>query len=136
MTEQKINNYLEKGLSTREIGKKMGIAQPAVMSHIKYYQKGVSFYNEWVEFWDFIEPVRNMNILDVLGDYFYDTEKRAFRLNKIQSIGDFLMLFVQHTLREISYMKIRLGVARKDEIFAKLREMMYCLIEDKNEEVI
>ena len=84
----------------------MGIAQPAVMSHIKYYQKGVSFYNEWVELWDFIEPVRNMNILDVLGDYFYDTEKRAFRLNKIQSIGDFLMLFVQHTLREISYMKI------------------------------
>lgn len=123
-TEQKINRYLERGLSTREIAKQLEISQPAVMTHIKYYEKGREFYYEWNEFWEFIEPVKKMKLIDVIGDELSEIEKNACKTMKIFTVGDFIMLYAQHSLREIGYMKIRLGRERKKKIFKKLRDLI------------
>lgn len=133
-TQQKINKYIERGLTTREIGKQMGIAQPAVMSHIKYYEKGRDFYFEWCEFWEFITPVRDIALSDAFGDELSEKEKNTCNIIKILNVGDFLMLYAQHSIREIGYMKLRLEAERRSRIFQKLRTMMYHLLDEENKE--
>lgn len=126
--ENEINLLLRDEISTREIARKLKITQPAVMAHIRYYKKGVEFYYEWMSFWEFIKPCRSMQIIQLFNEEFNDREKKVLKRNGILTLGDFLMLFCQHTIKEISYMKIRFSAQRKNELFIKIRQLIYSLI--------
>lgn len=132
--QQKINKYIAKGMTTREVAKQLEITQPAVMSHIKNYEKSKEFYFEWCEFWEFIKPVREIGLAELLQDELNEREKKICNCIKVINVGDFLMLYVKHSIREISYMKLRLEKERRKEIFLKLKLMMYNLLDEDDRE--
>lgn len=125
--QQRINNLIKSGLTTRQVAERLGCTQPTVMKHLLYYNKGKEFYNEWQEFWDFILPVREEK-LEVLSDVLTEKEIQLCKKKHIFTVGQFIDVYTHNTLKEAKILSIKVDTEKKSLIFDKIKEQAYSLI--------
>lgn len=124
-----INDYVEQGLPTRKIADKLGCTQPNIVEHMRQYKRGVAFYREWCEFWEFAAPVRQASFAVSFNKILSGEEICRYREEDgIETVGDFLNLAVTKSTTQIYKMLNGLDAEKKEAIFNQIRKMCYDLL--------
>ena len=130
--QQKINKYVEDGLVTRQIAELMGCTQPNIVEHLRQYKKSVSFYKEWIVFWEFVAPLRQTPICAVFDGILSEDDFSFYSKKGINTIEDFLQLSVTGTATKMSKILNGLSSEIKTLLFQRIRERCYDLLTVSN----
>lgn len=133
--QQEINQYVEQGLSTRQIAEIMGCTQPNIIEHLRQYRKSVAFYNDWIEFWEFAATVRQTPICAVFDGVLSEMDFSFYSRKGINTVGDFLELSVTGTATKMSKVLNGLSAETKKLLFGRIKEECYMLLNPHREEV-
>ena len=123
--QQVINNYASQGLTTRQIAEKTKCTQPNIVEHIRNYRRGVAFYSEWCEFWEFAATVRKTPVDVAFKNILSSDEIVLYKSKGVFNVGDFVMLTVTTSYKQLSSALGGLDADKKDEIFKKIKHMCY-----------
>lgn len=89
-----INEYLEKGYTTRQIAEVLNCTQPNIVEHMRQYRKGREFYDVWCEFWEFAKDMRKTPITVAFKDVLSCEEIMKYQSKGIETVEDYLRLAV------------------------------------------
>jgi len=125
-----INEHAAQGLSTRKIGELIGCTHATVVEHMANYKRNVVFYDEWCEFWAFIENVRNMPVEDAFEGVLSEKDFETYRKKGVMTVGAFLMLTVTQTNNqwEATARTLGLSVEQKRKMFERMSQLCYELL--------
>lgn len=123
--QQIIINYVKEGLTTRQIAEKMNCTQPNVVEHMRNYRRGVDFFNEWREFWEFATTIRKTPIDVAFKKLLNSEEVESYKSKNISSVEDFLLLTVTTSVKQLSNMLGGLDADKKAEMFKVVKQMCY-----------
>ena len=125
--QQKIMKYANDGLTTRQIAKIMECSSPTIVEHIGQYKRGVAFYKDWCEFWEFSKEIREMPVEDAFDGLVKDITMQSFLKNGILTVGDFLLMVVT-TSKQAIYNKCHgFKAADNSRIFEHLKELCFAV---------
>ena len=133
--QQLINSYSQQGMSTPEIADKLNCTQPNVVEHMRQYRKSAAFYYEWLKFWDFTEPIRQIPVSTAFVGVLSEQEISGCASRGIKTVGDFLNLTVTTRGARV-YDKLRglVDGELKGKMFDRIRQMCYKELEQHQED--
>lgn len=118
---KKIVELRKCGLSLREIATEMNYKnQTTVLDHIKSFKKRKQLYDDWVDFWIFIEPIRTISIDEVAENIYTEKQLKIMKKKGVCTIGDYLNISVKMPVRN---MQIFIGDTKSD--YKKRREKVF-----------
>ena len=126
--QQEIMQYVDDGLTTRQIASLMGCSSPTIVEHIGQYRRGVAFHKDWCEFWDYISDIREMPISEAFDGIVKEETILSFQKNGVYSVGDFLLMFVTMSKKDI-YNKNQkcLNATECGIMFERLKEICFSI---------
>lgn len=125
--QQEINKHIKNGLTIRETAEIMHCTHPNVAEHLRNYRRGVEFYYEWCEFWEYIIDIRQQAISSVFEDILNESRISVLSNKNIVTIGDFLTFTVTTKATDIFQLFKRkdFDADIKSKLFNRIREMCY-----------
>jgi hypothetical protein len=139
--QREVMGLLESGKTTRQAGAELGVSAMMVSSRRKTFLAGLEFREEWLAFWEFIEPVRKLLLSDVLIEWKDPKERTAAekmiigrflgncKRKEIETVGDLLHLYSNNNQRDA---KAVVRMSHKDFIFGIIRDKVYTLLTVSN----
>lgn len=139
--QREVIELLDSGMSTRQAGTKLGVTAMTVSNRRKTYLAGLRFREEWLSFWDFIEPVRVQTLVDVFADWKEPKDRTTAekqilgrflgncKRKDIETVGDLIYLYSHNTQREA---RAVVCMSHKDFIFGIIRDKLNALLTVSN----
>lgn len=128
-----IKEYAEQGLTTRQIAEKMHCTQPNIVEHLRNYRRGVAFYREWCEFWEFIEDIRKTPVDIAFKNVLSDKEIEIYKSKNVLNVEDFLTLTVTISVKQLLDLLDGLDVEKKAKLFKAIKKMCYEVLDTKDQ---
>lgn len=139
--QREVLGLLNSGKTMRQAGKLLGVTAMTISNRRKTYVAGLHFREEWLSFWDFIEPARMQNLTDLFHDWKDPKERTQVekqiigrflgncKRKNVETVGDLLYLYSHKTQREA---RAVVCMSHKDFIFGIIKDRLYALLTVSN----
>jgi len=125
--ESKIMSLINTGHSYNTTAKMLGVAKGTVTRYISSYNNRVTFYYEFIAFYDFINPVLNMDLKSILPDS-DNSFIRSCMDKGVYTVGDFFDMYIHYPLKEAEKRTSAIRSERKRRIFNAISNECYSLL--------
>ena len=127
--ERAVMVHINAGVSIAATGEKLTLAGSTVRDRVKKYRKRVAFYLEYKAFIDFVSPVLDMRLEDILGESDAPLVN-SFKRKGVISVEDLFNVYTLHTINESFHIRRLTQGKKRKMVFGAIAERCYDLLDN------